>query len=939
MKLSAWRVALRVARRDALRAKGRSALVIAMIAIPVIGVAGADVTYRSSELSVQQKATRMMGAADAYVSAGQLGWRTVQGPDPANGSMVLSDTGSTNPTPTPQEKVRADEPLARQLQQALPAGARLLPVDDGQMLTTSTASGVLQVQVQGVDLADPLTRGMVTLDQGSWPDAPGRIAATTAFLQQSGLRVGRTTTPSGTHQALTITAAVEFPGDLRDAQLVLRPDDLNAVLAAQSAGKVGADTQASPPQHWLLAMPGHAAFSWADVLKANTWGFTVASRAVLQDPPPADEVLYHPDQDAGSLDGSALAVLTTVVGMALLEIVLLAGPAFAVGARRSRRQLGLMAAGGGDRAHIRAVVLGGGVVLGSTGALIGLVVGALAVALGRGELESLSGSRFGGYTLRPVDLLGIVLVGLFTGLLAAVVPAFQAARQDVVSSLTGRGTVKAPPAWLTVLGGLAVGGGALIALLGIGTGRGGIPILGGSMLAELGVVACTPALVGLFGRLARLLPLGPRLALRDSTRNRGRTAPAVAAVMAAVAGAVAVSVYQSSSETESRAAYQASGPMGSVLLQFDSSDTKARIAAETSAVQTSATDLGPRGDVYQLYYRGNCLADGTGPCANVTLQPAASAHCPDTAASGGAPVTLTPECAQELLGSDNLDGQTVVAGSPAALPALLGIHDPAATQALAEGTVLVTDPAEVVDGKVTLALHLQASAQNDDSGTSTRTVSLPAMVVTAHPAVVQALMSPEAATRAGLGTVQMGSVWLPSQPVTGAGEQRINAALGRVVSGSSLSVERGFQSTSSSIAIGLALAASVVAIGAAAIATGLAAADSQADLATLAAVGAAPGIRRRLSGFQCAVIAGMGAVLGTAAGIVPAWALWRYRNQGSGMNFSYLAGSTFQAPSVSHPLELPWGTLAALVLGLPLLAWLLAAGLTRSRVVLTRRTA
>ena len=58
MKLSAWRVALRMARRDALRAKGRSALVIAMIAIPVVGVAGADVTYRSSELSVQQSATR-----------------------------------------------------------------------------------------------------------------------------------------------------------------------------------------------------------------------------------------------------------------------------------------------------------------------------------------------------------------------------------------------------------------------------------------------------------------------------------------------------------------------------------------------------------------------------------------------------------------------------------------------------------------------------------------------------------------------------------------------------------------------------------------------------------------------------------------------------------------------------------------------------------------
>ena len=54
------------------------------------------------------------------------------------------------------------------------------------------------------------------------------------------------------------------------------------------------------------------------------------------------------------------AVLITVVGLAMLEICLLAGPAFAVGARRSRRQLGLVGANGGERRHIRAVVLSGG---------------------------------------------------------------------------------------------------------------------------------------------------------------------------------------------------------------------------------------------------------------------------------------------------------------------------------------------------------------------------------------------------------------------------------------------------------------------------------------------------------------------------------------------------------------------------------------------------
>ncbi|MBC3842633.1 hypothetical protein GXW82_28025 [Streptacidiphilus sp. 4-A2] len=150
-------------------------------------------------------------------------------------------------------------------------------------------------------------------------------------------------------------------------------------------------------------------------------------------------------------------------------------------------------------------------------------------------------------------------------------------------------------------------------------------------------------------------------------------------------------------------------------------------------------------------------------------------------------------------------------------------------------------------------------------------------------------------------------------------------------------MERGYQSTNSAITIGLAVIASVVAIGAAAIATGLAAADSQSDLATLAAVGAAPGIRRRLSGFQCMVIAAMGAVLGTGAGIVPAWALWRYRGQGTGLGESYIAGVIYRLPVPVPGLVLPWGTLALLVLGLPLLAWLLAAGCTRSRVLLTRR--
>ena len=54
-----------------------------------------------------------------------------------------------------------------------------------------------------------------------------------------------------------------------------------------------------------------------------------------------------------------LAVIALVVVMALIEVVLLAGPAFAVGARRQSRSLALMAATGGTPAQARRVVMAG----------------------------------------------------------------------------------------------------------------------------------------------------------------------------------------------------------------------------------------------------------------------------------------------------------------------------------------------------------------------------------------------------------------------------------------------------------------------------------------------------------------------------------------------------------------------------------------------------
>ena len=72
-----------------------------------------------------------------------------------------------------------------------------------------------------------------------------------------------------------------------------------------------------------------------------------------------------------------------------------------------------------------------------------------------------------------------------------------------------------------------------------------------SLLLVAGLVVATPWLVGLLAPLGRVLPVPGRLAVRDATRNRSRTAPAVAAVMATVTGVTALAIGSTSEVTAS----------------------------------------------------------------------------------------------------------------------------------------------------------------------------------------------------------------------------------------------------------------------------------------------------------------------------------------------------------------------------------------------------
>ncbi|MBD0691104.1 FtsX-like permease family protein [Streptomyces sp. CBMA123] len=965
MKLSAWRLALRIARRDALRAKGRSALVIAMVALPVLGVTGADVFYRSSTLEPAERVVRIMGQSDAELNLSERGAAVKQAPNPDEGAITdnpkyeAKDGAAPVYTPAQQRSLNTEPgELARQL---LPPGSTLVPDQAGPSTAASSAEGLLTTQTSEADLTDPVWNGRVNVVQGRAPANDHEAAVTREFLNRSGLKLGDRTTVRGLESTpFTLTAAVEFPGDLKATELIARPGALIGPLAGAPGTDQGQNPgQAPGPGHakgsdtatrWLVRLPAGATLDWAKVTELNGYGFTVASRTVLLDPPARADVPYYVQMDQHSggatafLDRTSVVILGTVAGMALLEIVLLAGPAFAVGARRSRRQLGLLAAAGGDRANVRAVVLGGGVVLGVTGAAIGLGLGVALVALLRTQAEDYAGQRFGHFNLQPLDLLGVLLVGLVTGLLAAVVPAVQASRQDVVAALTGRDSLKPPSRRLALLGLLMLAGGTALALLGATSGFASrsLAVLGGSAIAELGMVALTPYLVGLFGKLGRWLSLGPRLALRDSVRHRGRTAPAVAAVMAAVAGSVAVSIYLASYDDQQRREYVAAGPAGAIMLGGWIGDNDAKLLPQLrDTVERAIPDAGPRADVARVTYKGDC--SGGRSCGYVRVELPAELRCPayegDTVRTNeeiNRILSADPRCQVREHGGNHFS--TLTAGDATLLRNLYGVTDPAADQALAAGKAVVFDPRYVKDGKLVIETSEPVDYNASGGTTMTKPVRTEHTVdaVLAHPTVPapgQAVLSPDAATRLGLGTTPAGSVWLPANAPTDAAEQKANGALAKVSERSQFSVERGYQSRAGLIGLGLSGFAALVALGAAGIATGLAAADSQRDLTTLAAVGAEPRIRRSLSGFQCGVIAAMGALLGTVCGVLPAVALRKVQGLAG-----TVPGMSPQEIADRSSVVFPWPTVAATVVVLPLLAAGLAAVLTRSRISLLRRT-
>ncbi len=937
-----WGVALRIARRDVRRSKGRSALIVALIMLPVLVVVAASTLLRTADLSMLESLPRELGSADAAI---QTTWELPEGqvlvqcPD----LTCSSERAATAPDDglSPEQGIAAD----------LGPGTRVIALPS-QEVPATVGDRRLSVRVTEAELVDPMLVGMVDVVAGRLPAGPGEVVVT-GPLADKGASIG-STMDLGQYGSATVVGQVR---SLRAKQEVFATPGGLGVPFIDDEGNDWLS-------RWLVTAPGGV--SWEQVLTLNERGLQVLSRDVIADPPTDSELAADPrtaviaQGGPSSTDDTTLAVLALILAMVLLEVVLLAGPAFAVGASRQTRALGLVAAQGGTRRQLRRIVLAQAVVLGVVAALTGA---ALALAVTRAAypfLADRAAGSIGPFQVGWWDVALVIAFGVASAVLAALVPARAAARLDPVRAIAGRRPQARSAHWHPLLGGAMIAVGATLAYLGAGApgrstvtedgttsgGDGTLFIAASALLVVLGAVLFAPLAISLLARAARRAPLPGRYALRDMARNQLRTAPAVAAVTAVVAGAVALAIASGSDAAQGRAEYVPNGPAGAAVIQR--SDYGA--TWEPAVWQSLADEL-----TVQV------------PGSNATLVPVM----PERWAPGDTPTMVlsstdlvsadgavidpdTPGAAQDNNSATSRGpmwfGAPVLVGDAGLAAVRTALDDDQARiaeAALADGSAVLL---RTTDGPATGAARVDTVSRLSEDGEVQPKVlesftvpiialrlpggALPASVILPDSLVAEAGVEPP-----------IGALLLNADSDLGTADQeRSQAALESSPTlaraggaGANAYVETGWSDPTWVITLTLGVAAGLLALAGSMTAALLALSDARADFATLGAVGAAPRMRRRIAGVYGASIAFLGAVLGVAVGFIPGVAITYPLTSSASSGLAPGSTDLVGTPIPDSFLVIPWGLVAALVLGLPVLVGLVVAAATRSRLPMVAR--
>jgi len=932
------RLALKIAARSSLRSIGRSVLIASMVALPVAGLAAIAVVYDSTNPTLDERLTTILGESEAQ--------------------LIVVSPPSTTLVQDPQSLGHMDsEQVTGELKtpaSVLPIGTRIITLGSTSV-TATTAAGSASFDVLEGESWHPSLAGRFDVIEGRGPRTDREVMVTASLMPRLDAKVGD-------------TVSFQSPAPAEMTIVGVLDDQTHADSEELFFARNGAISGPTAQEPWdvYYALPD-LALSWSDVQELNSQGIIAISREVLTHGPPAVNVQGYDNNNLG-----LFAIVAMVAAFAAFEVILLAGAAFTVTARQQQRALATIASVGAPRRLLFRILAANGVVLGAIGGLLGCLVGVTGAFTFMAVTADGSATQYYGFHVPWLALLGCVVFAVLIGWIASLVPARNASRFDIVAALRG---ARKPPAAskrtpaiglvMMIVGfALTLVGGVLLAIL-IEAGRGianGHPLLAlpiammiaGPILAQLGLVLCGPLLLRGISRVLSRRGIGSRLASRDAARNPSRAVPALAAIMTTVFVAVIAMCLISAGQENSRREHGWTAKLGqvSVNLRYWVSEPGSELASvETyensgAVVQALKSSLGSDNvrvlssvpDPFELGYEDDgtpivaedVVAVPTVPEANLCPTDPRSPDFDEEVANGSSSefyeLNADDRCLQRFLGLSGAAEGHLFVGDARDLALVLG-REPsaAAVESLRSGGAVALYSQYVENDTFTITwwkgVDAVQAAYATPTGAPLRTAALDAVVdKPSHTVNYGVFISPATADAFDLdyspGQVVADMPQLATRDQTDALNAALNSLPGNSQGGVYASIENGPPQYATALAWALLALSALISIAASAVAIGLARFDGRQDDATLAALGASPWVRRSFAFWQALIIAGFGTIVGAIIGLVPSFAI---------------------SANPHMPFAPPWLQIGITVIGLPLV---IAAGswlLTRPAKVSARR--
>ena len=921
MTWSSLKLSLRIAYRDIRATKGRSFLVIMLLGLPVMACtvgAGLIDSFSSTPL---QRANYYMGQADAIVSW-EFDEPVVQDP--------LYD--GIPPVPANQSGSETVEKSREDILDAFGQGSHLLETTTN-VSHVDAPEGPYPLDFKGIDLSDTIATGMLEIVEGTAPGTD-EIALSASAATRLHANIGDTLRLRDRDRTVTVTGFVEDPQ---------KTDDLFGVGLPATVG--------GEHEKWLIDTPDP--ITWHQVRQYNESGIGVYSKHVANDPPLAPQ--HFQSDRSHSIKELALTIL--IASAIIVNVVLMAAPAFAISSRHRGREYALLSANGATPAQIRHTVLAGGLILGMIAAVIGVGLGVVAAYLSMPLAEMFLAQRAWSFGFMPLVTVVIAIAAILVGLISALVPAWKASRNPTLAGLSRNETITRPVKRWVIAGTILIAGGTGTSIAAATSSNIGVFLIG-LIAAQLGVALWMPVLVGLIAKLGILLPPALRISLRYISRNRGTAGPALTAITAVIATSVAMAMLTVAEHDRFQARQPQVIPHGTFAANIttptpdeSTQDGSASTEAVTDVTAIAKAKLG-LGETYVLHDVSCATGEHPHLCDAEAVAPRAQ-HCPygdgslSTMLTGAeqARAARLPQCSQHEE-EDRPWTESLIIDDKDVLAAFTGMRGDELGKAhhvLKEGGAIVPDSKMVSDGAATI--RPTGHDLTDQKAPSAQ--KLPAL---AHDDLSpgQVLLSTQAAESIGLARSEesLHVIGALQRTPDSTEEQEFHTALRAAgyddittpsvgignnpdVYWSVVEVEEMPPSSMAQLLMLVLISFGVALLGTVAT-TALTAAESRTDLRTLAAIGAGPSIRRKLTMCQAGVVSATGTIFGTASGIgvyyLLTWAL----------NASI---STQYPLAPSYETNPPWLILGAALMLIPCIAMAGVGLLTRSGLPSEQRRA